>query len=141
RVIDETVRLYPPGWLFTRVATAETKLAGRSLAPGTTVVISPASIHRHPGVHQDAQEFDPDRWLAARAAALPRGAFVGFGSGARKCVGDAYGVTECVLALATLVSSWDVRAEPGADLRPVPLAAFYRPRRLALRLTRRTGPG
>ncbi|MFH8983761.1 cytochrome P450 [Streptomyces varsoviensis] len=141
RVIDETVRLYPPGWLFTRVTTAETDLAGRSLAPGATVVVSPAPVHRHPGVYRDALAFDPDRWLPARAAALPRGAFVGFGAGARKCVGDAYGMAECVIALATLVSRWELAAEPGADLRPVPLAAFYRPRRLSLRLTRRTEPG
>ncbi len=141
RVVEETVRLYPPGWLFTRVATAEAELAGRTLAAGDTVVITPAPVHRHPGVYQHAREFDPDRWLADRAAALPRGAFVGFGAGARKCVGDAYGMTECVIALATLVDRWNIRAEPGADLRPVPLAAFYRPRRLALRLTRRTEPG
>ncbi|MEV0275920.1 hypothetical protein AB0I22_05965 [Streptomyces sp. NPDC050610] len=45
------------------------------------------------------------------------------------------------VALATFVSRWDVRCEPGADSRPVPLAAFHRPRRLSLRLARRTGPG
>ncbi|MFI6642685.1 cytochrome P450 [Streptomyces sp. NPDC050504] len=137
RVITETVRLYPPGWLFTRVTTADVELAGRHLERGTTVVISAAPVHRHGGVHPHPLDFDPDRWLPERAAALPRGAFVGFGAGARKCVGDDFGVAECVIALATLAGGRVIRCEPGADVRPVPLAAFYRPRRLFLRLPRR----
>ncbi len=139
RVVNETVRLHPPGWLFTRVTSAETELAGRRLPPDTTVVIAPTTVHRRTGAYARPLEFDPDRWLADRAAALPRGAFLGFGAGARKCIGDDYGVAECVLVLATIAAGRTVHGVPGADTRPVPLAAFHRPRRLPLRLDRR-GP-
>ncbi|MDT0308846.1 cytochrome P450 [Streptomyces sp. DSM 44917] len=36
-VISETLRLRPPGWLLTRVTTAEAELAGVRLPAGTTV--------------------------------------------------------------------------------------------------------
>ncbi|MBT2506536.1 cytochrome P450 [Streptomyces sp. ISL-98] len=136
-VINETIRLYPPGWLFTRVTATDVELAGRHLAQGTTVVISPAPVHRHSSVFERPLEFDPGRWAEDRAAALPRGAFVGFGAGPRKCIGDGFGAAECAMALATMVSGRSIRCEPGADVRPVPLAAFYRPRHLFLRLPRR----
>ncbi|MGF1425765.1 cytochrome P450 [Kitasatospora sp. LaBMicrA B282] len=138
RVITETIRLYPPGWLFTRVTATATELAGRRLAPGTTIVITPVPVHRNPAVFARPDAFDPDRWLPARAAALPRGAFAGFGAGARKCIGDAYGVGECALALASVARRWTVATVPVPDVRPVPLAAFYRPRRLFLRVKRRS---
>ncbi|WJV50618.1 cytochrome P450 [Streptomyces flavofungini] len=137
RVITETIRLYPPGWLFTRVTTKAVILAGRHLKAGTTVVISPVPVHRNTAVFRRAADFDPDRWLPERTSALPRGAFAGFGTGPRKCVGDGFGVAECALALTAVASHWTVRCAPGADTRPVPLAAFYRPRRLRLELNRR----
>ncbi|MCX5206209.1 cytochrome P450 [Streptomyces sp. NBC_00237] len=140
RVITETIRLYPPGWLFTRVTSTGTELAGRHLKPGTTVVITPVPVHRNPAVFSRPDAFDPDRWLPERAATLPRGAFAGFGAGARKCIGDAYGVGECTLALASVARRWQVETLPVPDVRPVPLAAFYRPRRLFLRVKRRNEP-
>ncbi|MFF7725715.1 cytochrome P450 [Streptomyces sp. NPDC008001] len=139
RVITETIRLYPPGWLFTRVASAGAELAGRYLEPGTTVVITPVPVHRNPAVFSRPDAFEPDRWLPERAAELPRGAFAGFGAGARKCIGDTYGTGECVLALASIARHWQVETVADPDVRPVPLAAFYRPRRLFLRVTRRVG--
>ncbi|MEL3949389.1 cytochrome P450 [Streptomyces sp. LNU-CPARS28] len=139
RVITETIRLYPPGWLFTRVTTADVTLAGRHLRAGTTVVISPVPVHRNTGIFRRAADFDPDRWLPERTSGLPRGAFAGFGTGPRKCIGDTFGVAECVLALTAVASHWSIGCAPGADVRPVPLAAFYRPRRLRLELNRRAG--
>lgn len=81
--------------------------------------------------------FDPDRWLPDRAAPLARRAFLPFGTGARKCIGHLYARTECTLALATILSKWRVICEPGADIRPVPLATVYHPRRFHLRLIAR----
>ncbi|MFD0415633.1 cytochrome P450 [Streptomyces sp. NPDC127108] len=138
RVITETIRLYPPGWLFTRVTTKDVVLAGRHLTAGTTVVISPVPVHRNTGIFRRAADFDPDRWLPERTSALPRGAFAGFGTGPRKCIGDTFGVAECAFALTAVANHWSVGCAPGADIRPVPLAAFYRPRRLRLELNRRS---
>ncbi|CCK25821.1 cytochrome P450 [Streptomyces davaonensis JCM 4913] len=139
RVVNETVRLYPAGWLFTRVTTRDVELAGTLLKEGSTVVITPVPVHRNTELFEDAAAFAPERWLPERISGLPRGAFAGFGTGPRKCVGDDYGVGECVLALAAILGGWDVQCEPGADTRPVPLAAFYRPRKLTMRLIRRVG--
>ncbi|MFE1320725.1 cytochrome P450 [Kitasatospora phosalacinea] len=137
RVVSETLRLHPPGWLFTRITTAPTELAGRPLPTGSTLVFSPAAVSRHPAAHRSPTVFDPDRWRPERVTPAARQGFLPFGTGARKCVGDLFARTECALVLATLLSRWRLAPEPGADLRPVPLATVLRPRRLRLRLVER----
>ncbi|MFI1523850.1 cytochrome P450 [Kitasatospora cineracea] len=137
RVVSETLRLHPPGWLFTRVTTAPTELAGRELPSGTTLVFSPLAVARHPAAHRSPAVFDPDRWRPERVTPAARQAFLPFGTGARKCVGDLFARTECALVLASLLSRWQLVPEPGADLRPVPLATVLRPRRLRLRVAER----
>ncbi|MFD7643524.1 cytochrome P450 [Kitasatospora sp. NPDC059795] len=134
RVVTETLRLHPPGWLFTRVTTAPTVLAGRALPAGSTVVMSPAAVSRHPAAYLAPAQFDPDRWRPERLTPAARQTFLAFGTGARKCVGDLFARAECVLTLATLLSRHRLVPEPDADLRPVPLATVLRPRRLRLRV-------
>jgi pentalenene oxygenase len=137
RIITETLRLYPPAWLFTRRIASATELAGVQLRAGSTVVFSPSAVQRYGDTFTRASDFDPDRWLPERTSGTTRRAFVAFGAGARKCIGDLYARTECTLALATILSRWRVDVEPGFDARPVMLATVYHPRRLNLRLTSR----
>ncbi|MEW1722608.1 cytochrome P450 [Streptomyces sp. NPDC093109] len=107
RVLHEALRLQPPTWLLTREVTTDTTLGGHPLAKGATVAYSPYLQCRHPSVFPDPHRFDPDRWNDLNPAAL-RGTFVPFGGGARKCIGDTFGLTESAIALATLLRSWTV---------------------------------
>ncbi|MFE9751108.1 cytochrome P450 [Saccharothrix saharensis] len=132
RVVTEALRLYPPGWLFTRITTEEVELGGHRLPVGTTVAFCPPVVHLRAGVHDRPHVFDPDRWLPERARELHRGAFVTFGGGARKCAGETFGLAESSLLLATLVSRWRLRGARGSDVRPVALSTALRPRRLLL---------
>ncbi len=138
RVIAETLRLYPPAWIFTRLTTKATELAGMHLPPGTTILYSPLAVQQREDTFPQPRRFDPDRWPANLTNALSRGGFVAFGSGARKCIGDTYAMTELTLALATIARHWEAECTADTDTRPAPLAVVYQPRRLPLRLTRRT---
>jgi pentalenene oxygenase len=138
RVITETLRLYPPAWIFTRTTTKAAELGGTHLPPGTTVIFSPLAVHHRDDSFPQPRRFDPDRWPANLTNALSRGPFAAFSGGARKCIGDTYAMTELTLALATIARHWEAEGTADTDTRPAPLAAIYRPRRLPLRLTRRT---
>ncbi|MGH3765686.1 MAG: cytochrome P450 [Pseudonocardiaceae bacterium] len=136
RVLKEALRLYPPGWIFTRVLTTEATLAGRTLPAGTVLLYSPYLIHRRADLYPGPDRFDPDRWLPAHTSALPRGAFIPFGGGARKCIGDIFGMLEATITLATITSRWRLDPIPGATTRPHPRASL-RPRPLRMRLHHR----
>lgn len=132
-VITETLRLYPPGWLLSRITTEEVELAGTRMPPGTTIIFSPHVIQRQDDIYGRPEAFDPDRWSPDRAADLPRATFVSFGGGARKCIGDTFGEIQSTLALSTIAARWKMECAPDADVRPVAFDFAYRPRRLILR--------
>lgn len=132
-IITETLRLYPPGWLLSRTTTKEVELAGTRMAPDTTIVFSPHVIQRQGDIHGCPDVFDPDRWSPDRTADLPRGNFVSFGGGPRKCIGDTFGEVQSTLALSTIAARWKMECAPGSDIRPVAFDFAYRPRRLILR--------
>ncbi|WKX14901.1 cytochrome P450 [Streptomyces sp. NL15-2K] len=130
-VLTETLRHRPPGWLFTRVTTRETDLAGHRLPQGATVMFSPYLLHHDPALFPDPDRFLPDRWLPGRAAAVPPGAMIPFGGGSRKCIGETLAMAEATVVVAFIARHWGLRHLPGhvERLRP---AASLGPRGLVM---------
>jgi cytochrome P450 len=121
RIITETLRLYPPGWFFTRSTSVDCELGGVHLPAGTTVAYSPYLIHRLPALYPAPARFDPDRWDGTDgvpAKSVARGAFIPFAAGRRKCIGEDFASAEAVLALAAIAGRWVLRPAPGARVRP-----------------------
>jgi cytochrome P450 len=137
QIITETLRLYPPVWMLTRVAVTDTELSGYRIPAGTSVVYSPYLLHHHGGLFDDPERFDPDRWDGRRAVA-PHGAFIPFGGGPRKCIGDQFGLTMATLSLAAITARWHLELVPGHEPRPGASATF-RPLGLRMRATARLG--
>ncbi|MFS8104204.1 cytochrome P450 [Lentzea alba] len=136
RLVTETLRLYPPGWVTTRLVTADTELGGHHLAAGTAVMVSHYAIHHDPSVFPEPYRCDPDRWLPERASTIPKDAWVAFGSGRRRCLGDMFALTEITMALATIAGRWSLR--PASD-RPLKIQPrmFLTPGSLPMTFTAR----
>jgi cytochrome P450 len=120
RVIEESMRLYPPVWIHARSAEKEDRLGGQRIAPGEIMVLSQWAIHRDARYWTDPLRFDPDRFLPERSEGRPKYAWFGFSGGQRKCIGDHFARLETVLVLATLLSSVRLSSEAG---KPVELDA------------------
>lgn len=139
QVLTETLRLRPPVWLTTRTVTSETRLGGYVLPAGTNVAYSPYLVHHRADLFERPETFDPDRWDPARPQP-PRHALIPFATGARKCIGDTFAMTEATLALATIAARWRLEHPSGQrEVRPA-LGATLRPRELRMRATARTAP-
>ncbi|MGX2998850.1 cytochrome P450 [Streptomyces sp. JNUCC 64] len=132
-VLTETLRLYPPLWLMTRQLTRDAVLGTAHLPAGTVLCVSPYLVHRRPDLHPDPDRFDPDRWRDTRP---DRTAYLPFGSGARKCIGDRFGTLQATLVLATLAARWRLVPTGGQPPRP-PALSTLTPRGLRLRVTDR----
>ncbi|WP_244310219.1 cytochrome P450 [Streptomyces flavovariabilis] len=140
-VITETLRHSPPGWLFTRVTTRETELAGRRLPRGTTVLYSPYLLHHDPASFPEPDRFLPERRLEGEAATGPHGALIPFAAGNRKCMGDLFSMAEMTVALATIAGRWRLRHPAGRIAPPRP-GATLGPRSLTMICTSRAdAPG
>jgi cytochrome P450 len=112
-VISEAVRLYPPAWIIGRTLTKGLELAGRPLTAGTVVAVSPLLLHHDRRWFPDPERFDPDRWLDERRHAVPRYAYLPFGTGPRSCIGERFAWAETTTVLAMLTQSWSFKADPG----------------------------
>lgn len=138
RVVREALRLYPPAWIVPRTCVRTTELAGRVLPAGSMVLFSPYVLHRRSDTYPRPDDFDPGRWLPGQgASAASRGAFLPFGAGATKCIGEEFGLAEATLVLASLVARWLPVPLHGGTPAPSARAVLV-PRRLPVRLTRRT---
>ncbi len=102
QVIEETLRLYPPGWLLTRRSIDADDIGGYPIAPKTDVFISPYLVHRHPGFWADPERFDPKRFDAAHSAQRNRFCYLPFALGPRACIGEHFAMIEMILHTALL---------------------------------------
>ncbi|WP_280441615.1 cytochrome P450 [Nocardia brasiliensis] len=128
RIITETLRLYPAGWLLTRVISADTALDGVRLPANTTIAVSPHLVHRRPDIYERPDEFDPDRWIDISPDKLT---YLPFGAGARRCIGDRFGLIETGLALATIAARWRLTSRTARPIAPS-LAHLPAPRNLLM---------
>jgi cytochrome P450 len=127
RVLDESMRLYPPAWGFSRQALADDELGGFDLPRGWLAFVVPYVLHRLPQYWSDPEAFDPDRFLPDRVAARPKFVYVPFGAGPRQCIGNQFALIEAQLVLATLAQRYRLRLVPGHRAEPWPLITL-RPR-------------
>ena len=137
RLLTEALRFYSPSLIITRRTSSDTELGGHRIPAGTDVVYSPYLVNRAPAAHPEPRTFDPERWLPERAACAHRDGFIPFGTGARKCIGDRYAMTEATLILATIASRWSLAAVPGNRIRPNLLSMSVGPDGLRLRVAAR----
>lgn len=124
-VINETLRLYPPAYVTGREAVRTTSIAGVPIPKNHIVLVSMFATHRDPRFFAAPDAFRPERWLDGLEKRLPRGAFIPFGMGSRKCIGSSFAMMEATVLLATIARRWrfellspETPAHPAITLRP-----------------------
>lgn len=129
-VISEVLRKYSLLMLFRR-AESSVIIGQTALSPGADVMFSQIDLHRDETIFRDPDRFDPDRWLADRENLPAREAFIPFGDGNRRCLGEGYAQAKAAIALATILSRWRLVPVPGHKVRLV-AAAMPRPNSLPM---------
>ncbi|MDX2012321.1 MAG: cytochrome P450 [Myxococcaceae bacterium] len=119
-VLKESMRLYPPVWTLARRVVEREVVQGVTFEKDALVFLCTFALHRHPGVWRDPEAFDPSRW-APGAPPPPKGAYLPFSTGQRKCIGDTFATVEATLILATLLSRVHLELVPGQTFEPEPV--------------------
>jgi cytochrome P450 len=118
RVIEESMRLYPPVWALAREAAQEDEIGGYSIPARSTVIVSPFVTHRHPDFWEQPEVFDPDRFTPERVAQRPKGSYFPFLGGPHQCIGNEFAMLEMCLVVAMVLQRFDVKLLPGHEIRP-----------------------
>jgi cytochrome P450 len=117
RVLDESLRLFPPVHALSRTANEDNELDGCPVPRGCTVTVSMYATHRLPEHWPDPERFDPDRFLPERCAARSNFAYIPFAIGHRNCIGGALAILESKLILTRIAQRFRLDVAPGAKVQ------------------------
>ncbi len=120
QIIDETMRLYPAGWLLTRKALRNDQLGQYFVPAGTEVYVPPYFIQRHPDLWEEPDRFNPDRFRSDNAKRRHRLATIPFSTGPRNCIGEHFARMEMQVHLMIIARSLRLRYIPS---KPIELDA------------------
>jgi unspecific monooxygenase len=141
RVLDEALRLWPTAPAFARSPLETTTVDGYTMRPRDWALVLLPMVHRDPAVWgDDADEFDPDRFLPERSRGRLPHSYKPFGTGERACIGRQFALHEAILVLARVLHRYDLVGDPAYQLRiserltlmPEDLRIEFRPRVPAL---------
>ena len=137
-VIQETLRLYPPVWMFDRRALGPDDLAGTKVAKGDLVIFCPYAIHRLPELWSDPEAFRPERFESGREEQKNKFAYLPFSAGPRTCIGNSFAMIESQIIMGTLLSRFRARLVDPAPIVPKPRVTLRTSRPVELRPERAT---
>ena len=135
QILEEAMRLYPPVALSTRTARGHDELAGRPVKPGQMIILPVYALHRHRGLWEQPDRFNPDRFAPELAKSRHRYSYLPFGAGPRICIGMSFAMMEMVIVLSTLLARLDFALVDGVVPRPEMLLTLRPANGLPLRLT------
>lgn len=136
-IVEETLRLYPPGWLIPRLCKEDDVIGGVSIPSGATVLLSPYVTHRLPQLWDRPLDFDPDRFTPVAGGRRHRYAYFPFSGGPHRCLGNHLVLLEAPLIAAAIYSAYrpvltdpkSVRPRAFLTLRPAkPVPVTLQPR-------------
>ncbi|KAF7123530.1 hypothetical protein RHSIM_Rhsim12G0014900 [Rhododendron simsii] len=168
-IVVESLRLFPqPPLLIRRSLKSDSlpgghkgKKDGYAIPAGTDIFVSVYNLHRSPYFWDKPHEFEPERFLAQRNSEGIEGwagfdpsrspgalypneiisdfAFLPFGGGPRKCVGDQFALMESTVALAMLLQKFDVELKgPPESVEQVTGATIHTKNGLWCRVKKRS---
>jgi cytochrome P450 len=117
-VLRESLRLYPPTWVFERVALGPDRLpSGTPVEAGGRLYLCQWVMHRHPRFFPAPDAFEPERFLSASARPF-RFVYFPFGDGAHTCIGEQFAMLEALVVVAAVSRRFRVELVPGPPVVP-----------------------
>eukprot|EP01006_Ploeotia_vitrea_P028336 TRINITY_DN61044_c0_g1_i1.p1 TRINITY_DN61044_c0_g1~~TRINITY_DN61044_c0_g1_i1.p1 ORF type:complete len:516 (-),score=31.61 TRINITY_DN61044_c0_g1_i1:40-1587(-) len=102
-VVKETLRLKPSAPLRGRICTQDEVLEGHKIPAGRNMGWSPYVTQRLPEYWDRPNEFDPHRWLDPSRLPSSSFAWIPFGAGPRRCIGEPIARAETTIVLIEIL--------------------------------------
>lgn len=107
KVIEETMRLYPPAYFIDRINLEDDSFEGLEIPKGSNLLFSFHEIHKHKDHWENPEKFDPERFSDSDPY-LHTPYYAPFGAGPRKCIGNNFAMFEMILAVSEMVSNYKI---------------------------------
>ncbi|CAM4211739.1 cytochrome P450 [Gillisia hiemivivida] len=107
KVVEETMRLYPPAYFIDRINLEDDEFEGVQIPKGSNLLFSFYEIHKHKSHWEDPEKFSPERFSDSDPY-LHTPFYAPFGAGPRKCIGNNFAMFEMILAVAEMVGKYEI---------------------------------
>lgn len=121
RVIQESMRLYPPAWVMDRVSIEEDHFEGFHIPKNKIVGLYIYGLHHSPKYWKNPEKFDPSRFEKEAVKKRPPYTYLPFGGGQRKCIGSYFAMMEMQLILVRMVQRFEFDLVEGQNVEMRPL--------------------
>jgi cytochrome P450 len=122
--LEESMRLRPPVWSYSRTALGPDRLGDTDIPKGALILLCNYAMHRDPRFWSDPEAFRPERFAPEEAKKRPAYAYFPFGGGPRICIGNGMAMMEGQLVLACLLRAFDFRLAEGRAPEMNPLVTL-----------------
>ncbi|HEX8834600.1 MAG TPA: cytochrome P450, partial [Abditibacteriaceae bacterium] len=129
KMIQETMRMFPPNPTIGRVAVEDDEIDGHHIPAGSVMTLSPYLAHRNARHWPNPEVFDPERFAPENMEGRHRFAYCPFGGGARQCIGKGIALMTIPLSIASIAQHYSVRALPNAREMEYDIKVTFRSRR------------
>jgi cytochrome P450 len=116
-VMKESLRLLTPLPQIPRASVADTEVLGHFIPAGSFVMVMPQFTHQMSEYWPDPDRFDPERFSEDRCEdRVHKHAWVPFGAGAHKCIGQFFGGMQVKAFMHQLLLQFEWTIAPGYEM-------------------------
>ncbi|MCG8670835.1 MAG: cytochrome P450 [Pseudomonadales bacterium] len=134
---QESMRLYPPFPVLSRRNLESDSIAGYGIAPDQHIYIMPYVTHRDPEYFENPGAFNPDRFSRDQKINESGIAYLPFGEGQRKCIGENFAMIEGITLLAIILRNFHFELVPGFEPEPKFSITLYSANGMPMKISKR----
>jgi len=124
QVMAETMRLYPPAWVTSRIALEDDEVDGIKIDKGDLVTLFIYGSHHNVEHWEDVETFEPSRFSAEQKKDIVPFTYFPFSGGPRLCIGAQFAETEMQIVLHHLYKQLDFKMLPDHKMELQPLVTL-----------------
>ena len=122
QVTDETLRRYPAAYLTTRESIEADEVLGYQIPAKSMVMLNIFGLQHHSDYWEEPMSFKPERFAPENEDRINNDAFLPFGEGPRKCIGEPLARQEIRLIAAVIAQKYRLKLD---QKRPIKVTARF----------------
>ncbi|XP_074308763.1 cytochrome P450 72A397-like [Silene latifolia] len=119
-ILNEVLRLYPPGYMLMRKVYTDVQLKELLIPAGTEIVVPLCVVHQDSSLWgEDSKDFNPDRFAEGISEATKgQPIYFPFSMGPRICIGKNFALLEAKLVLTMILQRFSFELSPSYTHAP-----------------------
>jgi len=136
-VIQETLRLYPPGVVLDRQTNSPVEIDGKFFPKDSVFLVPVWVIHHDETYWPNPEKFDPTRFDTEHKNSITPFSHIPFGAGPRICIGMKFALTEAKIALINIYQRFTFKLTDLESCKPFVGGGLLKPTKLLVNIKNR----